>query len=335
MLNDKRRADLDGLRGIAISLVLMVHIAASTGVAGRFSFVRFFPTGVTLFFVLSGYLITSILLDGRGRRGYFRDFYWRRACRILPLYFLFTLVTIGLELLGIFNSGVERSSWALFPLFLQNLLPFVGSRFDWPVNITWSLCVEEHFYLIWPLVIALASRRLAIGLCFMFLGASASTYFLFPREILWFFTLTNIYGLVLGSLIALGVVPKHSWVIGALAAVSLIFYPESHLWQLRFGVMFYAVVAHAHQIELLKCRPLVYLGQRSYGLYLWHAVVIVGLQARVLHNFPWWASGLIYLFISLVVAEISYRYYEAPFLRLKNWAGNYLVSTSGRAGVIK
>ena len=326
---NKRRADLDGLRGIAIALVVLIHIAASTGVAGRFGFVRFFQTGVTLFFVLSGYLITSILIKDRGSDGFFVKFYWHRVCRILPLYFLFVIAIIGLELSGITNSGVERKSWALFPFFLQNLLPFTGGRFDWPANITWSLCVEEHFYLLWPLVIAFFSRKVAIAFCFIALAASAATYFVFPKEILWFFTVTNIYGLAFGSLIALGVVPRHSWVLGILAAISLIFFPDSHLWQLRFGLLFYAIVANADRIALLKLKPLIYLGQRSYGLYLWHAVVIVALQSQVLHRFPWWGSGLIYLSVSLAVAEITYRFYEAPFLRLKELS-NKFPSVAGR-----
>ena len=158
----KRIAALDGLRGLAILLVLMFHYSFGGHTANKalqaYSFVASQGwIGVTLFFVLSGFLITGILWDSRGQDSYIKSFYIRRACRIFPLYYLaLGLVVAAACLIGQFHVAAGR---IIYPaLFLQD---FPGAP-AFAINSTasplglfhfWSLAVEEHFYLVCPFVL--------------------------------------------------------------------------------------------------------------------------------------------------------------------------------------
>lgn len=166
---------LDGVRGIAILLVLFLHLTVFTnneiaqGAAqkGLGSLARFGVMGVDLFFVLSGYLITGILYDAKGHKQYFRNFYARRTVRVFPLYYvMMALVLIAVpvllpQLAAIAIKGTfDWSSWWYW-LYLSNYLPFFGHN---PGNheilvVTWSLAIEEQFYMLWPLVCFFFSRR--------------------------------------------------------------------------------------------------------------------------------------------------------------------------------
>ena len=167
---------LDGVRGVAILLVLIFHFARFTRIAGDLWLDRLFLhvtqvgwVGVDLFFVLSGFLITGILLDAKGREGYLRTFYARRALRILPLYYA-VLCTMVLAAL-LFNSPVyhrflETQAW--YWLHFQNVL-FAQRSWPGPASLGhfWSLAVEEQFYLVWPFAVAFAKPgvllRLSVG----------------------------------------------------------------------------------------------------------------------------------------------------------------------------
>ncbi len=167
-----RIPELDGLRGIAIGLVAVFHFFYYSPPAGhhpagliRSTFVhmeRFFAigwTGVDLFFVLSGFLIGGILLDVRASPNYFKTFYLRRFYRIIPIYYLWiALYLLIVTVLGQFVSGARTSAIQL--LFLQNFGITYSSQLatGWFLP-TWSLAVEEQFYLIAPLLIRLVSRR--------------------------------------------------------------------------------------------------------------------------------------------------------------------------------
>lgn len=168
-----RIAELDGLRGLAILLVILCHYVGSADSrplgAWTHRFLSAFSagwSGVDLFFVLSGFLIGGILLDARGAPHYFRAFYMRRVFRILPIYYLWTLlfgaivVTVLLFFPG--RLGVHSGDLLRVPLqllFLQNV--FIGMPYftwNWFV-VTWSLAVEEQFYLLAPPLIRFLSRR--------------------------------------------------------------------------------------------------------------------------------------------------------------------------------
>src|SRR6186997_1549382 len=168
---------LDGLRGIAIVLVMLHHftyLRPTSGIDALIGNVLFFGwTGVDLFFVLSGFLITGILLDTRNSRRYFTTFYARRTLRIFPLYYL--ILFIALVVLPKFPA-VDRvligqdelidlpPQWPYW-LYLTNFsIADRGWVHGW-VDVGWSLAIEEQFYLVWPLVIWLCPPRLVALLC--------------------------------------------------------------------------------------------------------------------------------------------------------------------------
>jgi peptidoglycan/LPS O-acetylase OafA/YrhL len=120
--------------------------------------------GVDLFFVLSGFLITGILLDTKGSQHFIRDFYIRRCLRIWPLYyslllFMFVLVPLVRPAEAIEIFGERSQPWWSFPLFLQNFFVPIPQNAAGPLGVTWSLGIEELFYLVWPWAVRSSSRR--------------------------------------------------------------------------------------------------------------------------------------------------------------------------------
>jgi peptidoglycan/LPS O-acetylase OafA/YrhL len=165
---------LDGVRGIAILLVMLGHSwqMPKTSLPDRVAsfFVSIGWSGVELFFVLSGFLITGILLDSKGRRHYFRNFYVRRVLRIFPLYYAllaFTFVAAALlpHLVGRnLGNANGQQLWYLFHLSNFSMAAH-GNFAGEPLGVTWSLAVEEQFYVAWPFVVWLLPRRWLLSLC--------------------------------------------------------------------------------------------------------------------------------------------------------------------------
>ena len=166
---------LDGIRGLAILLVLLCHL---TIYGGKYRFDQWFgylawwgTIGVDLFFVLSGYLITGILLDARRRPGYFKDFYARRVLRIFPLYY--AVVALSLLVLPRLLPPAQAARFGqiagdepYYWLYLQNFsIARAGAWRHGVLDITWSLAIEEQFYLVWPTVVYLCSPRALKRLC--------------------------------------------------------------------------------------------------------------------------------------------------------------------------
>ena len=165
---------LDGLRGLAILLVLLRHTSwrmepttgASTAI---YNLMRTGWVGVDLFFVLSGFLITGILLDAKGGPHYFRNFYVRRSLRIFPLYYAF-LAGAFLVLPLLANDAAIatlRESQPWLWTYLTNVLVSIEGPRATPLGMThlWSLAVEEQFYLVWPAVVLWCSRRRLVAVC--------------------------------------------------------------------------------------------------------------------------------------------------------------------------
>jgi peptidoglycan/LPS O-acetylase OafA/YrhL len=170
-----RMPELDTLRGIAVLSVVFFHgFGFKYGLPGLSGIPKFFVAatlpgwaGVNLFFVLSGFLITGILLDTRERQYYYRRFYLRRALRILPIYYAVLLILAVFSRTGII---ARPASWAFLGLsfiYLANVTNLFGVTMQF--GVLWSLAVEEHFYLLWPTAAKFFSRRgltaLAAAIC--------------------------------------------------------------------------------------------------------------------------------------------------------------------------
>lgn len=168
---------LDGIRGLAILLVLLHHTlnAKDNTWLGRLTLrvSEFGWTGVDLFFVLSGFLITGILIDGKSKKNYFKNFYVRRVLRIFPLYYAY-LIVLGAGLVG-YCLFIKHG----FPSFavetLKNVgysliyatnfrIAYVGQFISTPINHFWSLAIEEQFYFVWPLMVFFLSSKTMIRL---------------------------------------------------------------------------------------------------------------------------------------------------------------------------
>jgi peptidoglycan/LPS O-acetylase OafA/YrhL len=177
--------ELDGLRGIAILLVMLFHFGAVSSLAGNAHSTRSIARklfdgavgtgwcGVDLFFVISGFLITGILFETKDSPRYYRTFYARRTLRIFPLYYgILIVVFLVLPVFSVRGiAPVENQAW--FWLYGANFLRVLrGSEACGALEHFWSLAVEEHFYLVWPFVIFCLSRRAAMGVCGMIVVAS-------------------------------------------------------------------------------------------------------------------------------------------------------------------
>ena len=310
---------LDGLRGIAIFGVLVFHFNSSeVGWAGLGFQVGFFElgwTGVTLFFVLSGYLITQILLATRDEPHYFRNFYTRRALRIFPAYYLMLILAYraGKDL-SLMDPQSGPSEWPFYAFYLSNY--WLGANaFRTPMSpllgLSWTLSVEEQFYLLWPFVVRALSARALAGLCAALVIASPllrwGMLYASDNPLLTHVSLSsNFDGLALGGLIAVlrqdsGLMRWTAPRIGlALAGVSGLalaalfqahgfhYFADSRVWMsatvntLFFpalvaiffsGILMLALVSESRFARLLSFRPLVALGRISYGVYLYHVLV--------------------------------------------------------------
>jgi peptidoglycan/LPS O-acetylase OafA/YrhL len=345
-----RLPELDGLRGIAITMVLVLHYVSLQLEGGWLKTATSrLHYGVDLFFVLSGFLIASILLENRAAPHYFRAFYARRFARILPLYIL-TVAAYFIALRLPF-SGQGYYDWLMRPelpwwtyaTFTQNFwMAKFGKGAEW-LSVTWSLAVEEQFYLTLPLLVRFLPARL-LGLGVVATMAGLPVYRLAtghsPTSWLPFF---NADCMAMGVLLALlfrgdsfgaWLVKLHRPLgVLALALVGLFaclsFRPEimpaleKSAFIVLFGLALALPIAQRASVwaATLRLGLLIWLGQRSYGIYLIHQVVSSLLHGAFFQRPPRIDSigsaavTLLALGVALVVAELSFRYFESPFIR--------------------
>lgn len=181
---NKHLPQLDGLRGIAILIVLLGHVLVFHFGLGITFLGPLPPIGVDLFFVLSGFLITRILLESRHQVHYFRNFYARRALRIWPLYFvaLAVIFTVTNHRIAQLTFDQNRVHWPVFVVYVQNLAYRQASQMGpLALAVTWSLAVEEQFYTIWPMLVRwLSVRGLTITLLII-VAIAPLARFIVPR----------------------------------------------------------------------------------------------------------------------------------------------------------
>lgn len=301
---------LDGIRGLALLLVILFH--ARLGVP-RSTFddltLRLFGVGwcgVDLFFVLSGFLITGILLDARGSAGYLRNFYARRILRIFPLYFAFLAVAF---LLLPDRFEVSQYSWdylAYYLLYLTNILHAVEPRaLSFPLAVTWSLSVEEQFYIVWPFVVLFAGPRRLMQICLVLIPLALAIRIGMQlngvsRGIIYSMTFCKLDALAVGGLIA-AIVRLHrtqvlqrtfTWVgrVSLTGIVILFVVTKGYLSQYDpyvqsigftcLSLFFGSVLFHAYQCKpdsityrFWCSMPLRVMGKYSYAMYLCHVPV--------------------------------------------------------------
>lgn len=349
---------LDGLRGLAILLVLVHHYgrnARGFGLQHQLLTVSEFGwAGVDLFFVLSGFLITGILFDSRDKPGYFRNFYARRALRIFPLYYTALLFAVIVGLLWPQPDEWIQDGAIWIALYMTNFLMAIqGPDSAGPLGFFWSLAVEEHFYLLWPVLVLWMSRH---GL--MLLAASLVLVSLTLRtvlvlngssfEMVYFPTPTRMDGLAIGALIALaargpggiaglsriawGAVLATAPVLGYLTLGRVLFIADDPIMMavgytliaIFFGGILVIGINWAPAHAILSNSVLRWFGRYSYGMYVWHPIVnsilfIPSLALMMGVTTP--ASAAVYLLFSIAVMTLvslaSYYWLEQPFLRLK------------------
>lgn len=321
------RPALDGLRGVAIALVVIAHFSPSGTRAHWLGAV-----GVAMFFTLSGFLITSLLITEHQRTGRLNisRFYARRALRLLPA--LVTLVAV-VSLVSLFVKGVTTPAAAVGTLtYLGNWVIVVGGDLS-GFGHTWSLAVEEQFYVVWPalflLLVRLPARRQVHVLAAVVAGAAMIPGFIgpFPWAEVYHRTDARAVSLLAGCLLAFLLHRRserssaNQWaaaaalalVVGS-ACVSLVFTLVFAPLAVALGmVVLIAQGATTKGVAWLSWAPLRLLGRRSYGLYLWHSPVIA-LAARSLGG---WQLVAVALPLSLALTELSWRLIEAPALRLR------------------
>ena len=340
---------LDGLRGLAILLVLMNHMDGIPlpRVLAYLSSLGWI--GVDAFFVLSGFLITNILLSTEPEPRAFGLFVLRRILRTWPLYFAFLLIAYVV----IRHDVVDRhTNWLQYVFFLQNYAPVFAARC---LNPTWSLCIEEHFYFVWPFFVLLLPRRFLVWLLSAF-------FVLLPLMRFWglhqTFTFKQLYaetqfhldGLVAGSLVALMVSMftlrrgTMRWIGSACVAVgaatAIIGFREG--WNvpdgrtLKFGITSLAVGfagllmlllegESSILVKVFSIQPLRGIGRISYGIYLLHDGLMSVLtripQIRALQEegaTSWMFIIPLRVGVAIGVAALSYRFFESPILRFKD-----------------
>jgi peptidoglycan/LPS O-acetylase OafA/YrhL len=334
-----RLTALDGLRAIAVTLVIADHSLA-LGAKDHQAFEPFHPGsfGVRLFFVLSGYLITAILIHARTDaeaagwplRRVLLAFYVRRSLRIFPVAYLCILVA---WLIG--DSSVTRH-WAWYLTYTQNILI---AEVGWRGQLThfWSLAVEEQFYLLWPVMALWLPRRFAVPvLVFGFLAVGAARAALAARGewidayvLLW----TRGDALAFGGLLALlpGMRVVYLLASGAvLVGFGAIVESATHALVSEWGLILISAALIVATLNgragwILRWRPLVYLGTISYGIYIWHTMAdlpVLQIERALNVSLGWpdelgWAQFAYRTAASVAIASLSWFVLEKPINDLK------------------
>jgi peptidoglycan/LPS O-acetylase OafA/YrhL len=306
------RPELDGIRAIAILLVLAQHInLPNSTLAGL--------VGVNLFFVLSGYLITSLLVREQVATGGIdlRKFYERRVRRLIPALVAMLIATgFLMALQGQLHQYFGQAALSLF--YVADFAKAAHYDLGY-VGHTWSLAMEEQFYLLWPAIVIFAPRRLLAPLAIAGIAAAVALQFLLvPADVFAHFRPdVRADAILWGCLIALVPVKVPRWLAAAavVGVVSLSF--MSFPWPLAISVssaLSMLVIAGAGALApILSTRWLVRIGQISYGMYLWHAIPVALFDRET-------AAGNVLAMAAVVAitigfALISERWIERPFRR--------------------
>ncbi len=347
---------LDGLRALAVGAVLVYHLRP-TSLPGGF-------LGVDVFFVISGFLITTLLLRELGKRGRINlpQFWLRRARRLLPALVTVVLVNvslaavvggdllvnIGRQVLGVLTFSTNWLEIGAGSSYFAQTSPLLFVNF-------WSLAVEEQFYLLWPVVLVVllaltstATQRTRVALAAAAVSAVLMAVLFTPGEDatrVYYGTDTHLFGLMIGVALAFTWASPRSWlhspgwqhwrqpaagaaVIGLLALMTLLDADSALTFRggilaasLLTAVLIAALLGPVSLYRrLMDMPPVAWVGQRSYGIYLWHWPVILVLTellpATTYDSALSWTTRGLALALTLVVAAASYEWLEQPVRRL-------------------
>jgi peptidoglycan/LPS O-acetylase OafA/YrhL len=335
---------LDGIRALAVLLVFLAHSGFEAIVPGGL--------GVTIFFVLSGYLISTLMRIEHASRGSvdFRNFYLRRLLRLMPPLLIVVAITALLADFGVIDGSFSAEGFLAALFYFGNYFLISQDFHGMPagLGVVWSLAIEEHYYLLFPLLAAVlfhAGRRglsaaILATLCVIVLawrcwlawhGAS--------EDYLTMATDTRVDSILIGSLMALWCNPwldrlptwKPAFDAGlacfcaAVLLTTLLYRDEVFrvtirhtLQSLAIAPLIYLAVARARQRPYcwLNARPLAYLGAISYTVYLTHHAILLGL-AKHWPGLGWAGLTLAAALITLLVSEAMRRWVEQPCARLR------------------
>lgn len=340
---------LDGLRGLAVLLVFVFH---------TMSYVQIFRLGwigVDLFFVLSGFLITGILVDSKDKPGYYKNFISRRALRIFPLYFFF-IILILIVLPAIFPAiftGLDyyKQHQGWYWLYISNWLPLsTASGTSTLLDHLWSLSIEEQFYIFWPFIVLIASAKNLIRISLVLIsGAVFIRYFGSSllgnvRVFEYYNTFARVDSLLIGALVALLYRMKPIVLIKLalpllLVSTLIIFIiiimrkkldfanliDSFSLWDVFFAaVLVFAISQRNNWLKsILNTKILKFFGKYSYGIYVYHQPVYKLMFDKVIGPYkvhftylPGTATAIC-LILTILTALLSYNILEKPFLQLK------------------
>ena len=337
----KRILEFDAIRGLAALAIIVNHI--------WFPSVVPLTAGVYLFFVLSGFLITSIIIKNLHKPNFLIAFYGRRSLRIWPIYYIALIVVIIFNFISPGPEPLEGLPY--FLTYTQNIQEYwfgIAPPFIHGFQHTWTLAIEENFYLFWPLLIYVFGPRAILPLSMIVVAGSVAARGLgFGHFIL----LTQADGLGLGSLLAMtfagtnrqaGHRSRLHLMLGSVALLAVAFAAigprlmailslGTPVWAASFklfsiNVFFFATVglinlhAGAWCLKPLRWPALVYLGEISYGLYLYHYIILC--SARILMESagiqPAWWNNLALFAASLCTAACSWKWIESQILKYKD-----------------
>jgi len=335
--------ELQGLRGLAVLAVVIYHCHPRLQGTWLNYGSLWGWAGVNLFFVLSGFLITSILLEARDRPHYFRNFYARRALRIWPVYLLVLAICyanapwfIGLPVF----DAIKTAPWWAYLLFLQNLFhlalpPAIGQ--------TWSLAIEEQYYFVWAPVVRFL--RPPWMLPALLIAALVASPLIRMHHFAWLtptHTLIHLDGIALGSLLALALytssLGRRAWlwlglsgfILGIVATATIAggtAFLDSALALAFAGALLAAIASTGTRNPinaLLRRGPLAFYGRISYGLYMIHIMVFIYFGWFDLKMDPYGTMGNLAivgfrLVVATACATVLWYGFESQILKLKRF----------------
>jgi len=340
---------LDGLRAIAVGLVLLSHAGLMEAPFWQHSGAIMLlnaQVGVQIFFVLSGLLITQLLLAEHSRFGRisFSRFFLRRSLRIFPVYYASIAVSFALAAAAVYP--INASAFAAAVFYIMNFAAW--DTMEASFSHFWSLAVEEHFYFLWPLAIAASHGRVRftvavaviciLFLCWWQLSPPGWVLELRNTHAIDRWTVPAVLPIVVGCLMGAllwqrEVRPILSISIGASGALVFVLPALPMVWSLvpepfRMLVSSVAIAAviaflmtsqNSWPVRFLESRVLVYLGTISYGIYVWQGILTGNGSYRPVPGWP--PDPISGAFLTLVVAAISYHYFEKPILGWKDRLG--------------